>query len=106
MALQFWCWLYLGASVISDRGGEIPEGGSEPNLTQALGIACPSLTAVGVKGNKTDCIIWLVRYLNLDSVNASTVKTQLRGNYSLQIALKLHTKTLVPPCESLAFMIV
>lgn len=73
---------------------------------QALAIACPSLTAVRVKGNKTDCIIWLVRYLKLDSVNASTVKTQLRGNYSLQIALELHTKTLVPPCESLGFMIV
>lgn len=75
-------------------------------LVQALAVACSPLTAVGIKGNKTDYITWLVRYLNLDSVNASTVKTKSRGSCSLQMTLELHTKTLAPPCESPDFVTV
>jgi len=75
-------------------------------LMQAVAIACPPLTAVGVEGNKTDYIMWLVRYLNLDSVSASTVKTKFRDNYSLQMSLELHTKPLAAPCGSPGFVTV
>lgn len=86
--------------------GTFQRAAQSQTLMQALAITFSSLTAVGIKGNKTDYIIWFVRYLNLDSVNASAVKTKLRGNYSLRMTLEFHTKTLAPPCESPDFVTV
>lgn len=67
-ALHFRCWLYLGAPVPATEEGPFQGVAQSQTLMPAFAIACPPLTAVGVKGNKADYIIWFVRYLNLDNM--------------------------------------
>lgn len=47
-------------------------------LLQALTLGSP-LTAVGIKGNKTNYIIWIFRYWYLGSVDVRAVKIIIKG---------------------------